>query len=177
MLVVVYGITMLTFEPGFKGSEDRPRFGERTRIQWMGGLAKIKSQYYRHVGRGLLHKPAAYLNQDVRDRRIDQDLGREPGFNGWEDWPRSKVRITAMLVGVYCINPLTFEPGFKGSKDRPRFGGEPGCPSTPLRGQDRRMGKDKIEVYQHGGGRIAYARCIVLINIEDCIGVQVLYLR
>ncbi len=68
--------------------------------------------------------PSAPLG--VRDGRIDQDLGREPGFNGWEDWPRSKVRITAMLVGVYCINPLTFEPGFKGSMDRPRFGGEPG---------------------------------------------------
>ncbi|SDL09946.1 Uncharacterised protein [Sphingobacterium mizutaii] len=106
MLVGVYCINPLTFEPGCSGWEDRPRFGERTRIQWMGGLAKIKSQNYRHVGRGLLHKPAAYLNQDVRDRRIDQDLGREPGFNGWEDWPRSKVRITAMLVGVYCINPL-----------------------------------------------------------------------
>ncbi len=64
--------------------------------------------------------PSAPLG--VRDERIDQDLGREPGFNGWEDWLRSKVSITAMLVGVYCINPLTFEPGFKGSEDRPRFG-------------------------------------------------------
>src|SRR5690606_39579126 len=96
------------------GWEDRPRFGERTRIQWMGGLAKIKSQNYRHVGRGLLHKPAAYLNQDSRDAWIDQDLGREPGFNGWEDWPGSKVSITAMMVGVYSINPLTFETGCSG---------------------------------------------------------------
>ena len=90
-------------------NQDTPRRLSKSRCRsgyGMRGWTKIKSQYYRHVGRGLLHKPAAYLNQDVRDRRIDQDLGREPGFNGWEDWPRSKVSITAMLVGVYCINPL-----------------------------------------------------------------------
>jgi len=85
------------------------------------------------------------LNQDVRDRRIDQDLGREPGFNGWEDWPRSKVSITAMLVGVYCINPLTFEPGFKGSEDRPRFGERTRI--QWMRGWD----KIKSQYYRHVG--------------------------
>ena len=39
-------------------SQDAPR---RRSGYGMGGLAKIKSQYYRHVGRGLLHKPAAYF--------------------------------------------------------------------------------------------------------------------